>query len=52
METEVIIEKKKNNEPIIIEPFNWIVPDCCRLGLPSCKHVAKPEKPKKTNIGL
>lgn len=28
------------------------IPECCRLGLDTCPHVFRAQKPKKGNIGL
>jgi hypothetical protein len=51
------IEQKTVQEPTSStiksnEPFTMIIPACCRLGLPSCKHVTDRHKKVKTNIGL
>jgi hypothetical protein len=35
-----------------VDPFNWIIPECCREGWESCPHVLKKQRKTKTNIGL
>lgn len=50
METEI---KKRTEEPLLTsQEIEFIIPECCRLGLPSCPHVPKKQKKVKTNIGL
>ena len=34
------------------EPFNMIIPQCCREGWDTCPHVLKKQKKVKRNIGL
>ncbi len=29
-----------------------IIPECCRLGLPTCKHVAQKDRKSKSNVGM
>lgn len=43
-----------NNEkpPINIEQTVFQIPECCREGWDSCKHVPKRQKKQKTNVGL
>lgn len=47
-------EQKKETETKILDPntFKWVIPECCREGWDSCKHVPKREKKEKVNIGL
>ena len=33
-------------------PDRIIIPECCREGWDSCKHVPKPYKKSKVNVGL
>ena len=35
-----------------VDPFNWIVPECCRESWKSCPHVAKKHQPSKRNIAV
>ena len=42
-----IIRRREKDDPIELQ-----IPICCREGHKDCKHVAKKDKPKKTNIGL
>ena len=35
-----------------VKPVTFLIPDCCREGWDTCKHVPRREKPKKQNIGL
>ena len=39
-------------KPVLGEQIEIIIPDCCRLGLPTCEHRIKPAKLKKQNKGL
>lgn len=41
------IRRAEPDEPIVIE-----IPICCSEGHADCKHVAKPIKKKKQNVGL
>lgn len=43
---------QKPPEPLIINNFNWQIPQCCQEGWPTCPHVTKKQKPVKRNIGL
>jgi hypothetical protein len=43
---------EKEKKQLVVQNFNWVVPECCRLGLPSCPHVVKKNKKTKTNVGL
>jgi len=45
-------ENLKKEEVLVIDNFNWIIPDCCREGWKSCPHVVKRQKTSKHNIGL
>lgn len=45
-------EEENKKEIVNTEGFEWIVPECCREGWPSCPHTVKRPKPKKRNIGL
>lgn len=46
-------DKKLPPHPVKeVDNFKWIIPECCEKGWKTCKHVAKPQKPAKTNIGL
>jgi hypothetical protein len=46
--------EKEPQEPEIrvIDPLLMIIPDCCKEGWESCKHVVRKPKPKKSNVGL
>lgn len=48
------ITTRKDNKPEIneIDPIKFLIPDCCREGWDSCRHVVKKQKPAKKNIGL
>jgi len=48
MESHLPLIKKKETG----ESFNIVIPECCREGWDSCKHVSKPFKKSKQNIGL
>ena len=41
---------EKPKEPENLDRF--IIPECCREGWESCKHVPKPYKKTKQNVGL
>lgn len=45
-------EEKKTEEKAVLTGFTFIIPQCCREGWDSCKHVAKKERRKKRNVGL
>ena len=50
-------EKRDAGEPPKVpaetkNPNRIIIPECCREGWDSCKHVVKPFKKTKQNIGL
>jgi len=45
-------EKKPQPPVIVVDQFNWIVPQCCREGWASCKHVPKRQRKTKRNIGM
>ncbi len=46
------IKEKPEPEPKVIGIENMQIPECCREGWPSCKHVIKPQQKVKRNIGL
>jgi hypothetical protein len=50
-ETKTKILKPSDFTP---EPtsFLWQIPECCREGWESCKHVVQKQKKVKNNIGL
>jgi len=54
METE--ITPRRTDLPQIIpmtgEQVDLLIPQCCREGWASCKHVPKKQKKVKRNIGL
>jgi len=37
---------------LVVEKFNWLVPECCREGWDSCPHVVKKKRKARKNIGL
>lgn len=43
-----LITNEQGNEEIV----SVFIPECCREGWPSCKHVVKRQKPAKRNIAL
>ncbi len=52
---EVTLTKRQSPDsppPMQFDIATIIIPECCRLHLPNCPHVAKKFKPKKRNIGL
>ena len=36
----------------IVEDFAWVIPQCCREGWKTCKHVLQKQRPTKHNVGL
>lgn len=41
------------NEKVVVgETLTFLIPQCCREGWDSCKHVVKRQKKIKTNVGL
>lgn len=52
MDNENKETEERGQEILEINPFNIIIPDCCREGWDSCPHVPKKKKPIKNNIGL
>ena len=51
----MIESNEKGQEAKVLDPEEviWIVPQCCREGWDTCKHVIKRDKkPRKGNIGL
>jgi len=46
-------ETRKETKVLENDQLRWMVPECCREGLESCRHVInRPKKAKKGNIGL
>jgi hypothetical protein len=45
-------DTKEIEEDGIIKTVPVFIPDCCRLGLPSCKHSPKRQRIFKNNIGM
>ncbi len=45
-------DKKDLKDVIVIDQFNWVIPQCCREGWKSCPHVPKRQRKTKNNIGL
>lgn len=52
METQIPEDLDKDVPVQEVEPFNWQVPECCKNGWASCKHVVQKQKKVKTNVGL
>jgi len=47
------MEKEPKEEIKEINPYKFIVPECCREGWESCKHVInKDVRNKKKNVGM
>ena len=46
-ETEAAKAKILNKEEIMV-----MIPQCCREGWDTCKHVPKPQRKEKRNIGV
>ena len=45
-------DRKTIEEDGQIKDVLIFIPDCCRLGLDSCKHVIQKQRKVKNNIGL
>lgn len=45
-------EKEIQEEVLIVDNFNWVIPECCREGWDSCPHVVKRDTKAKRNIAL
>lgn len=54
MENEIVITERKGMPGIITNPkmIELIIPQCCREGWATCKHVPKRQKKVKRNVGL
>jgi hypothetical protein len=47
-----IVIKKTETPVIVVDKFNWVIPQCCREGWASCPHIPKRQKKAKKNIGM
>lgn len=48
-------EETKTKEEVkiqVIDDFNWQIPECCKEGWDSCKHVIQKQIKVRTNIGI